>query len=220
MHLASWMQSRRPLPPRAAYELWAPTYPAEAHNPVMVAEQTMVERLLSHISAKRALDVGTGSGRYLRVLEATGAKAVGIDLSMAMLAQGRHGPRACADALRLPFRRGTFDLVNASLMVGDIADLRGWTREIARVLAFRGHLVYSDFHPAWSENGWQRTFRSRDGVLRRVAFEPHSIDAHLEALAAAGFEVRAIREPRVHVGGRDAPVVAVFHGVKEGGAAR
>jgi len=216
------------LAPRAAYELWAPTYPAEAHNPLMAAEQAIVERLLERIHGTRALDLGTGSGRYLAVLEATGASAVGIDLSMSMLARartsrnadGRQFRIACADAYRLPFRRGAFDLVNASLMVGDVARLGDWTREVARVLSRGGHFVYSDFHPTWTERGWRRTFRAVDGRLRSVALEPHSFTDHLDALADAGFEIRTIREPKLVVEGRSLPVVAVFHAVREGGAAR
>lgn len=206
------------LPPADAYTLWAPTYADEAHNPLMAAEQTIVERLLGHVTARRALDLGTGSGRYLRVLE-TSCTAVGVDLSAEMLRQCRPGSAiARADARCLPFRRATFDLVNASLMAGDIADLGAWLLEIARVLTLGGHLVYSDFHPLWSERGWQRTFRGTDGVLRAVAFVPHTIDQHLSALDAAGFHVSAIREPRLKVAGRDRPVVAVFHAVKEGPA--
>src|SRR5262249_13570977 len=152
--------------PAAAYELWAETYPAQAHNPLMAAEQAVVARILGGIVAKRALDVGTGSGRYMPVLAATGASVVGIDRSMPMLSRCEPGGRPiCADACHLPFRRGAFDLVNASLMVGDVAALPAWTREMARVLAPQGHLVYSDFHPTWSERGWQRTFRTADGTL-------------------------------------------------------
>jgi malonyl-CoA O-methyltransferase len=220
-----------PLGPRAAYELWADTYAAAAHNPLMRAEAAVVERLLMLSGAKRALDVGTGSGRYLPILSATGAAVVGVDLSMAMLRSGArtpgwqspHAPRPsclCADACRLPFRRASFDLVNASLMVGDVADLRGWSREMSRVLATGGHLVYSDFHPTWSENGWQRTFRSADGRLRAVSYQPHTIDDHLTALDGAGFHVQAIREPRLKVGRRERPVLAVFHAIKEAGVGR
>ena len=61
------------LPAQDAYELWAETYPPVAHNPLMRVEQDVVEPLLAHIRATRALDVGTGSGRYLPLLEATGA---------------------------------------------------------------------------------------------------------------------------------------------------
>ena len=96
---------------------------------------------------------------------------VGVDFSLAMLARRADlveqrflalrtshvalKPCAtscvCADACRLPFRRGTFDLINASLMVGDVPDLAGWCREMARALSVGGHLVYSDFHPSWAQ---------------------------------------------------------------------
>jgi hypothetical protein len=48
-----------------------------------------------------------------------------------------------------------------------------------------------------------------------VAFEPHTIDDHLAALAAAGLTVRAIREPRLTIKRRELPVLAIFHAVKE-----
>ena len=104
------------LEPRAAYELWADSYPAVAHNPLMRAEQEVVGPLLAHTRASRALDVGCGSGRYLPPLASTGAATVvGVDFSMAMLTRGvqapdrqEQAPRVCADACRLPFRRGAF----------------------------------------------------------------------------------------------------------------
>jgi SAM-dependent methyltransferase len=219
------------LPAQDAYELWAATYPPVAHNPLMRVEQDAVEPLLAHLRSTRALDMGTGSGRYLPVLEATGATSVlGIDFSLAMLRRGdaRHG-RVCGDARHLPFRRGAFDLINASLMVGDIADLGGWSREIARVLTPGGHLVYSDFHPSWAQRGWTRTFRDAAGALHDISFNAHSIEDHLAALAAAGFRVRTIREPRFNATRDESEpgikafrrrwgnpqVVAVFHAVKE-----
>ena len=216
---------------RDAYELWADTYPPLAHNPLMRVEQEVVEPLLAHLRSTRALDVGSGSGRYVPLLEATGAATVvGIDFSLAMLRRGGAGRgRVCGDACRLPFRRGTFDLINASLMVGDIADVGAWSREMARVLATGGHLVYSDFHPSWAEHGWSRTFRGADGALHDLSFNPHAIDEHLAALAQAGFQVRTIREPRFTAARDESDpavkafrrrwgnpqVVVVFHAVKE-----
>jgi SAM-dependent methyltransferase len=219
------------LPALAAYELWADTYPPVAHNPLMRVEQEVVAPLLAQRRAARALDVGTGSGRYVPLLQATGATTVcGVDFSLAMLKRGAAGRgRICADATRLPFRRGAFDLINASLMVGDIADIGVWSRELARVLAAGGHLVYSDFHPSWAQRGWSRTFRSADGAMHDLSFNPHAIDEHLSALAAAGLRVRTIREPRFSAQHDDGdpgikafrrrwgnpPVVVVFHAVKE-----
>jgi malonyl-CoA O-methyltransferase len=219
-----------------AYELWAETYPPVAHNPLMRVEQDVVEPLLAHLRSTRALDVGTGSGRYVPLLQATGAAVVlGLDFSLAMLTRGAGvspgagHPRVCGDACRLPFTRGAFDLINASLMVGDVADLGLWSREMSRVLTNGGHLVYSDFHPSWAQRGWSRTFRSADGALHDVSFNPHSIEDHLTALERAGLRVRVIREPRFAAPRRGSdpgitafrrrwgnpPVVAVFHAVKE-----
>lgn len=204
-----------------AYERWAETYPPVAHNPVMRAEQSVVEPLLRRLCPRRAIDVGTGSGRYLSILASAGARAVGVDLSRAMLTRSS-GTRICADAYSLPFRRGAFDLVNASLMAGDIADLDAWIRELARVAAADGHVVYSDFHPTWAEFGWRRTFETADGRSHDIAIQPHTIEQHLDALEAAGLTVRAIREPKL-VSERDRdverfrrkwgdpPVVVVFH---------
>jgi malonyl-CoA O-methyltransferase len=214
----------------AAYELWSHTYPPIAHNPLMRMEQDVVERILVQQRAARALDIGTGSGRYLPVLAATGARVVvGLDFSAAMLARCAPGTRrVLADARRLPFRRNAFDLINASLMVGDVRDLGAWAREIARTLAYGGHVVYSDFHPSWAQHAWRRTFRDAAGQTHELALEPHAIDEHLAALDAAGLQVLAIREPRF-THDTDAsvrsfrkqwgnpPVVAVFHAVRPHG---
>ena len=227
--LLSFRRPRRIVPTQMAYELWAPTYPATAHNPLMRAEQQIVELLLRDLRPGRALDVGTGSGRYLPVLAATGARAVvGLDFSRAMLAQAsRRWPRIRGDARRLPFRRGAFDIVNASLMAGDVDDLAAWLREISSALARGGHLLYSDFHPSWARRGWRRTFQTSDGRTLDLPFAAHSIADHLSALDAAGLEVLAIREPHLADDGDpavaafrrrwgNAPVVVVFHATKNG----
>ena len=76
------MSAPRTLAPQEAYALWAPTYPPTPHNALMRTEQTVVRRLLAGLHPQRALDVGTGSGRYLPELDATGASLViGLDLS-------------------------------------------------------------------------------------------------------------------------------------------
>jgi ubiquinone/menaquinone biosynthesis C-methylase UbiE len=224
-----------------AYDLWADTYPNVAHNPLMRLEQEIVESILMTLRPRRALDVGTGSGRYLQVLARTdAARVVGVDFSMAMLRRSAKGsdpgsdplaarwPRGlvCADARRLPFARRSFDLVNASLTVGDVVDLQAWAAEMARVLGRGGHLVYSDFHPSWTQHGWKRTFRDRDGETHELAFAAHSIEDHLAALDAAGLRPAAIREPRFRDDSdpavaafrrrwRNPPVVVVFHVVKQ-----
>jgi malonyl-CoA O-methyltransferase len=206
----------RTLPAPEAYALWAETYPPWPHNPLMEVEQAVVAPMLRAASPVRALDAGTGTGRYLPLLVGMGARIViGIDLSFEML---RHDafqvPRVRGDATCLPFPDGGFDLVCASLMVGDLPDVGRWTREAARVLAPGGHLVYSDFHPSWTAERRRRTFRSANGRRFELAYYPHTLDDHLSAMTDAGLHVRTIREPRMPQLG--APVVAAFHAVKPG----
>jgi malonyl-CoA O-methyltransferase len=217
------------LPAKDAYERWADTYPPIAHNPLMRVEEDMLKGLLAPLHASRALDVGTGSGRCLPLLAATGALTViGLDFSRGMLSRGSFkAPRVCGDACRLPFRRATFDLINASLIVGDVSDLSGWIGEMAHALVPGGHLIYSDFHPSWAKNGWQRTFRTLDGDAFDVPYVPHSIEDHLSALEQARLQMIAIREPRFREDADPAvktfrrrwgnpPVIVVFHVVKTG----
>jgi SAM-dependent methyltransferase len=258
---------------RDAYELWAPGYPSIAHNPLMRAEQAAVEEALrdagqfgrdaqvaleevgrsgevgqigqveAALASPRALDIGTGSGRYLPILAAAGAAhVVGLDFSRAMLARAqadrvdsgagsgshsRSSTRICGDARRLPFRGESFDLINASLMAGDIEDLRGFVAGVAAVLAPGGHFIYSDFHPTWTSKGWQRTFKTAGGQHIALPYTPHRLDDHHDALRAAGLRVVSVREPRLNPDEQgadveayrrqwgDPPVVVVFHATND-----
>jgi len=205
-----------PLPAREGYALWADTYSPRPHNALMEAEQAIVQPLIVAALPTCALDVGTGTGRYLALLKSAGARSVvGLDMSQAMLRRtARDVPRVCGDACRLPFRDASFDLVCSSLMVGDLLSLGAWVREATRVLAPGGHLIYSDFHPSWAARRWRRTFRDADGRRRELTYFPHQIEEHLTVLEASPLAVRAIREPRIP--DRPGPVVAVFHAVKPG----
>jgi malonyl-CoA O-methyltransferase len=231
------------LPAQEAYALWADNYPPSPHNALMRAEHAVMAPIIHAMSPQRALDAGTGSGRYLELLASTGARLViGVDLSLPMLVSRARDPRAlspdlelgtpglptrrvarvCGDVRRLPFADASFDLISSSLMVGDVADLDGWVSEAARVLAPGGHLVYSDFHPSWAAKRWQRTFQAADGRSFEIAYFPHTLADHITALGRRFFDIRAIGEPGLTVGGvagahaADVPVAIVFHAVKLG----
>jgi malonyl-CoA O-methyltransferase len=212
-----------------AYALWAPHYPPFAHNALMRAEQRVVEALIATLDATSALDVGTGTGRYLPVLARRGIpRIVGLDRSWPMLTRVRDAPAlVLADALRLPFGPATFDLVLASFVVGDVVDLVAWTAEMTRVIRPGGHLLYSDFHPTWTEAGWERTFVLPDGRRVIVPLRAHTLEQHRHAVEQAELVLVDLRivsladewtEEVAAFRARwgDAPVALVVHARKRG----
>jgi malonyl-CoA O-methyltransferase len=193
--------------PQSAYGLWARTYPPRPHNPLMEVEHEAVLASLPDVRGLTVLDAGCGSGRYLQALTERGARAIGMDLSEAMLARARETTAgvARADLRALPFDAMSIDLVVCGLALGDFAEIELALTEIARVLRPGGRVVYSVVHPAGESAGWSRTFES-DG--RRLAIEGfwHPVDRHRHACAAAGFTIEEWREPEL-AGQRAALVV-------------
>ena len=100
--------------------------------------------------ADRALDVGCGAGLSTAALMPWARQVVGLEPIPAMLAHRRKvAPQAgfvIAEAERLPFAAGSFDLVTAagSLNYSDLPSAFG---EVARVLSAAGTFLLYDFSP-------------------------------------------------------------------------
>ncbi len=113
-------------------------------------------RLLGDVAGRRVLEIGCGAAQCSRWLAGQGAAAVGVDLSAAQLAHARAidarlgtgVPLALADAQRLPFRDGAFDLACSAFgAVPFVADSAAVMREVARVLRPGGRWVFCVTHP-------------------------------------------------------------------------
>jgi SAM-dependent methyltransferase len=93
----------------------------------------------------RVLEVGSGTGANLPVLAALGVRlVVACDLSVEALSHGAPGRAvslARADACRLPFADGSFDVVLAADVIEHLDDDRQALEEFARVLRPGGHLI-------------------------------------------------------------------------------
>jgi SAM-dependent methyltransferase len=112
--------------------------------------------LLGEVAGCRVLEVGCGSAPCARWLAAQGAYVVGLDLSAEMLRYATKAARETgipvplvqADAGRLPFADGSFDLACSAFgAVPFIADSAAVMREIARVLRPGGRWVFAVNHP-------------------------------------------------------------------------
>jgi demethylmenaquinone methyltransferase / 2-methoxy-6-polyprenyl-1,4-benzoquinol methylase len=126
--------------------------------------QTVRLALSSAPPSARVLDLCCGSGDLCFLAERMGAGSViGADFTLPMLdvAQrrrkgnsgsrsgrdaGRPGPQFVqADALKLPFRDGSFDVVTIGYGLRNVADIPAALSEMRRVLAPGGRAVVLDF---------------------------------------------------------------------------
>jgi len=97
----------------------------------------------------RVLDVGVGTGVAGRAALAAGAaRVVGVDVSAAMLADGRATfDPVLGDAAALPFRAASFDLVMAACCLSHLPDPQRALREARRVATA---IVASAFTADWT----------------------------------------------------------------------
>ena len=174
------------------------------------------------------LDVGCGTGMLLAQLREAGWKSIGLDLSLAMLQQGRHARTVCGDMRALPV--GThFDLITSLFdsvnFVVDESELRATFVEFARVLR-PGGLLYFDVvtermvlkhftGPEWSEDHdgfttvWHTHYDRHKRIAQthvRVGTGPasiivermHPLPVLKEAMHEAGLELLACFDVEEH----------------------
>lgn len=125
-------------------------------NLFLHARRRKVLELIGDVSGKRVLDVGCGSGVFIVELAKRGAYVVGIDYSDKMLEEAKRQlnyfkiPSSKytlknADATKLPFKNGEFDVILATGLTDYLSDEQDklFIREAKRVLAKNGKLIVS-----------------------------------------------------------------------------
>jgi demethylmenaquinone methyltransferase/2-methoxy-6-polyprenyl-1,4-benzoquinol methylase len=116
----------------------------------------MVDRVLPAAREALVLDVATGTaGVALQIVRRSPARVVGLDLTQAMLRQGRENlARAAVDgritlvagrAERLPFPDASFDAVTFTYLLRYVDDPAATLGELARVLRPGGPMASLEF---------------------------------------------------------------------------
>lgn len=132
---------------RSLFDRIAPRY--DLVNRVMTfgLDQRWRRRLLRDLSVgpgDRVLDLATGTGDLAGLARRCGARTTGVDLSHGMLrAARRRDPAqesAQADAVALPLRTASVDVITCGFALRNFSDLDGVLAECARVLAPGGRL--------------------------------------------------------------------------------
>jgi SAM-dependent methyltransferase len=180
------------LPPAEAHRLWADSYDT-APNPLVALERRAAGGALT-VAGRRVLDVGCGTGDWLRGALDAGASGAGIDSSAEMLARARARGLALAraDARMLPVRNRVFDLARAAFCAGYLEDPELLIAELARIVRPGGRVWLADFHPDAVARGWKRAFRTGETTCEIVAFSHTAAD-----LEAAGRRRGLVLDARI-----------------------
>jgi demethylmenaquinone methyltransferase/2-methoxy-6-polyprenyl-1,4-benzoquinol methylase len=162
-----------------------------------------VARIIGTGPGDRVLDLAAGTGTSSLTFTATGADCVACDFSLGMLRAGRsrlgsgrdggnrerHGRLSFVggDALRLPFRDGSFDAVTISFGLRNVASPTAALTEMRRVTRPGGRLVVCEFSTitiAPLDMLYRRfLIRGLPAIARRTARNPEAYEYLAESIA-------------------------------------
>ena len=167
-----------------SYDGIAETY-ERVHAPRMAEPARDLVAMAAPPQSGRVLDVGTGTGVAAQAaseIVGEGGLAVGVDVSMGMLAVGARArpglPLAAASAIDLPFRDGAFDLVTASFVVSHFTKYETGLAEMMRVLRPGGRLALS----AWADGDRDDLQKTWTELVEGVVGQGLLQDVHAQAV--------------------------------------
>jgi SAM-dependent methyltransferase len=193
---------------REAYDTAAPAWARGAQRVYLPLAKALVAQ--AEVAGRRVLDLGAGTGVAGWAALAAGARSVvAADVATGML-RGCGPPLrpVAADALRLPFRDRSFDVVLAACCLGHLPSLAAGLREARRVGTA---ITASSFAPGWTDPAkeaveaalrpfgylppaWYLRFKQ---ATEPAAGDPETLAAQL---AVAGFARVRIRPVTVRTG--------------------
>ncbi|MHB8770020.1 MAG: class I SAM-dependent methyltransferase [Syntrophales bacterium] len=185
------------------YDRWFETPLGKA---VLASERELIIAMLRPEPGERILDAGSGTGIFTGAFISQGARAVGLDISFAMLRRAAQKDASlthrvvAADMLTLPFRDGVFDKTVSVTAIEFIADARAAVGELFRVTKPGGTVVAATLNSLspWADRRREDARRDGSSVFTRVFFRS---PAELLALAPVPGEARTA----VHFGKEDPP---------------
>lgn len=190
---------------REAYRTGQHGWDTEEPSPFAL---TCLHRLARLVPGGKCLDLGCGEGRHSITAATLGFEVTGIDLEPLALKRAKQFARRhqatgirflVTDALRLPFRQASFDLVldYGCLHHQRIADWPAYRANLLRVLKPGGFYVLSIFSPAFRLfHGSRRHWHVAFGAYRR-----YFTRKEIAALFGKDFQIVEIVEQKGDDGG-------------------
>ncbi len=186
----------------AGAEAWAGV-PARIYGRLA---ELLVEFSPTPVAGQLVLDLGSGTGVGSRAALASGARVVAVDVAVGMLALDRESrpPAIAADALSLPLRDDSIDIVLAPFCLNHLLDPSVGVRESARVgrLLVLSTYAVDDDHPvkqavdaAMTEAGWVKPDWYVGAKAAMAAWG--TVDAAASALERGGMRPVAVERREI-----------------------
>jgi malonyl-CoA O-methyltransferase len=186
---------------QSAYDEWADHYDDE--DPSVLLDQPFLLNSLQPFAGCRILDLGCGTGRYLR-LASHDAVLVGLDLSRGMLERARRqtlpaiGARWVQASVEcIPFGSQSFDRVVSGLVVDHVHGLADFFRGIATMLRPGGRAIVTAVHPEMQRKTGPTVRFTAAGREYRTEGTIHEKADILTAIQQAGLSIEQLQEPSV-----------------------
>lgn len=144
--------------PKLNYDQIAPQYNQRYPNSQTWERGQALLELAKQIKARSILEVGSGTGFWLNLLNQISAKLFGLDYSMGMIQQAGKQPAPLfltrGLGTQLPYHSSTFDLIYCVDAIHHFGDHRAFIREAYRLLKPGGALAIIGHDPHAGESNW------------------------------------------------------------------
>lgn len=186
---------------QSAYDEWAEHY--DDGDPSVLLDQPFLLSLLQPFPGCRILDLGCGTGRYLRLAGRDGA-VIGLDLSRGMLERARRQTSPAigaqwvqASVERIPFGSQTFDRIVSGLVLDHVRDLPAFFLGIATALRPGGRAIVTAVHPEMQRRTGPTVRFTAAGREYHTDGTIHEKADMLTAIQQAGLSIDQFQEPPV-----------------------
>jgi ubiquinone/menaquinone biosynthesis C-methylase UbiE len=168
-------------PMAGEYDRWYDTPEARCHDR---HQKALVRHFLPLARpGERLLDVGCGTGHWSRFFASLGYDVVGVDISRRMIevAKANASPPcafAVADACKLPFNTGSFEIVAAMAALEFVSDTTGTLRQMCRCARPSGRVLMGTLNRTAAINQ-HRLAASKEPYASARMFSPKELRTFL-----------------------------------------
>jgi SAM-dependent methyltransferase len=187
--------------PAEGYRLWANTYDDEP-NPMLSLEQRILAPLLPPLVDLDVVDLGCGTGRWLKALKGAGARhLLGLDSSPEMLSLAKSklagmADLLCADCECVSLEANSADVILANFVVSYVEDVTRLVETASRALRPGGSLFITDIHPGTAAAlNWRRGVHGERG-FSEIRTQHRTIQELIYVCEKSNLNVALVLEPR------------------------